>query len=268
MNQRVDRDQAIEKLIEKVQRRLGSSVEKNRSQPALPFITAEGRLLILENPAKISSLFDHTALKPDTSPKKIEQLCEEAARYGFFTVFVNPVYVKLASELLSTSRPRVGSTAGFPLGGNLTRAKAFEAECAVRDGADEIDMVMNVSALKAGDLKTVRDDIVTVREACGPGIVLKVIIETGVLTHDEKIEASLVVKYSGADFVKTSTGFGPPGAIPQDVSIMREVVGSKMGVKASAGIRDLPTALAMVRAGANRIGCSSSVAIMTEALNP
>jgi len=268
MDHRVDRDQGLEKTLEKVQRLLGSSVETDRIQPSLPFITAEGRHHILENPEKIATLFDHTALKPDTSPQKIEQLCEEAVRYGFFTVFVNPVYVKLASELLSTLRPRVGSTAGFPLGGNLTRAKAFEAECAVRDGADEIDMVMNVSALKAGDLKTVRDDIVTVRETCGPTIVLKVIIETGVLTHAEKVEASLVVKYSGADFVKTSTGFGPPGAIPEDVSLMREVVGSKMGVKASAGIRDLPTALAMVKAGANRIGCSSSVAIMTKALNP
>jgi len=268
MNDRVDMKPEIEALKEKIQGVLGSTFEDHRVEPALPYITEEGRRLILQNPSKIAQLFDHTVLKPDTSSQRIEELCKEAMHYGFFTVFVNPIHVKLASEILMSSRTRVGSTAGFPLGGNLPRTKAFEAERAVRDGAEEIDMVMNVSALKAGDFKAVRDDILTVRDACGPGIVLKVIIETGLLSNEEKIEASLIVKISGADFVKTSTGFGPPGAVPADVSLLREVVGSKMGVKASAGIRNLTTALAMVGAGANRIGCSASVDIMTEALTP
>jgi len=261
----MEENERITKIKSEVLATLGASLKDYHSELALPQLSEKERHLILEDLLKIASLFDHTALKVETTPQMVERLCEEAIHYKFFAVCVNPIHVKLASEVLSGSGVKVASVAGFPLAGSHTKAKAFEAECAIEDGAEEIDMVVNISALKAGELKVVKEDLEALREVCGPYVALKAIIEAGALTFEEKIKACTIAKICRADFVKTSTGFGPSGANPEDVKLMRQVVGEKMGVKASAGIRDLKTALAMVKAGANRIGCSASVEIIREA---
>lgn len=261
----MEENERIAKIKSEVLATLGASLKDYHSELALPQLSEKERHLILEDPVKIASLFDHTALKVETTPQMVERLCEEAIHYKFFAVCVNPLHVKLASEALSGSGLKVASVAGFPLAGSHSKAKAFEAECAIEAGAEEIDMVINVSALKAGELKAVKEDLEAVREVCGPYVALKAIIEAGALTFEEKIQACTIAKICRADFVKTSTGFGPSGANPEDVKLMCQVVGEKMGVKASAGIRDLKTALAMVKAGANRIGCSASVEIIKEA---
>lgn len=214
----------------------------------------------------IASLIDHTLLKPEATPEQIAQLCSEAREYRFAAVCVNPVYVKLAWDLLKGSPVKVCSVVGFPLGATVPEAKAFEARQAIRDGASEIDMVIHIGALKAGDDDLVERDIATVVEAChAGGAICKVILETCYLTDDEKIRGCILAKRAGADFVKTSTGFGPGGATPEDVALMRRTVGPEMGVKAAGGIRTLETLQRMVAAGANRIGASASVKIMQEA---
>lgn len=214
----------------------------------------------------IASLIDHTLLKPEATPEQIAQLCSEAREYRFAAVCVNPVYVKLAWDLLKGSPVKVCSVVGFPLGATMPEAKAFEARQAIRDGASEIDMVIHIGALKAGDDDLVERDIATVVEAChAGGAICKVILETCYLTDDEKIRGCILAKRAGADFVKTSTGFGPGGATPEDVALMRRTVGPEMGVKAAGGIRTLETLQRMVAAGANRIGASASVKIMQEA---
>lgn len=261
----MEENERITKIRNELLTALGASLKDYQTDLALPRLSDRERHLILEDPLKVASLLDHTALKVETTPQMIEKLCEEAIHYKFFAVCVNPIHVKLASEVLSGSGVKVASVAGFPLAGTHPKAKAFEAESAIEDGAEEIDMVINVSALKAGEHKAVKEDIEAVKEVCGPYVALKVIIEAGALTFEEKIRACTIAKICRADFVKTSTGFGPSGASPDDVRLMHQVVGEKMGVKASAGIRDLKTALAMVKAGANRIGCSASVKIIKEA---
>ncbi|GAB4506202.1 MAG: deoxyribose-phosphate aldolase [Anaerolineales bacterium] len=214
----------------------------------------------------IASLIDHTLLKPEATPEQIAQLCSEAREYGFASVCVNPVYVKLAWDLLKGSPVKVCSVVGFPLGATLPEVKAFEAQQAIRDGASEIDMVIHIGALKAGDDDLVERDIATVVEAChAGGAICKVILETCYLTDDEKIRGCTLAKRAGAEFVKTSTGFGPGGATEQDVALMRRTVGPDMGVKAAGGIRTLEALQRMVAAGANRIGASASVKIMQEA---
>ncbi len=214
----------------------------------------------------IASLIDHTLLKPEATPEQIAQLCSEAREYGFASVCVNPVYVKLAWDLLKGSPVKVCSVVGFPLGATLPEVKAFEAQQAIRDGASEIDMVIHVGALKAGQDDLVEQDIATVVEAChAGGAICKVILETCYLTDDEKIRGCTLAKRAGAEFVKTSTGFGPGGATEQDVALMRRTVGPDMGVKAAGGIRTLEALQRMVAAGANRIGASASVKIMQEA---
>ncbi len=255
----------ISRIRNQIQRTLDAEMKVYDAGVAHPTLSEADRRLIIEEPVRIHSIFDHTALSLGTSVQDIEKLCREAIRYRFFSVCVHPIHVKIAADVLSGSDIKVISVAGFPLAGTHSREKAVEAERAIKDGATEIDMVMNVSALKAGDLKTVKNDIETVKSICGNSVGLKVIIETGVLTDEEKIEACLVTMLGGADFVKTSTGFGPSGAKVPDVKLMRRVVRDKIGVKASAGIRDLQTALAMVGAGADRIGCSASVRIIREA---
>jgi len=214
----------------------------------------------------IASLIDHTLLKPEATPEQIAQLCSEAREHRFAAVCVNPVYVKLAWDLLKGSPVKVCSVVGFPLGATLPEVKAFEAQQAIRDGASEIDMVIHIGALKAGDDDLVERDIATVVEAChAGGAICKVILETCYLTDDEKIRGCILAKRAGADFVKTSTGFGPGGATEEDVALMRRTVGPDMGVKAAGGIRTLEALQRMVAAGANRIGASASVKIMQEA---
>ena len=207
---------------------------------------------------------DHTLLKPNATQEEIAKLCEEARSYCFASVCVNPTYVSFAAQLLRGSGVKVCTVVGFPLGSTTPTVKAIEARDAIANGADEIDMVINVGALKSGNDSLVFDDIKAVREATR-GRVLKVILETSLLTKEEKVRACAVSKKAAADFVKTSTGFGGGGATVEDVRLMRETVGPLMGVKASGGIRDTQTAEQMIAAGATRLGTSASVAIVTGA---
>jgi deoxyribose-phosphate aldolase len=215
---------------------------------------------------RLARLIDHTILKAEATPEQVTKLCEEAKRLGFASVCINPSYVALAARLLKGSRVKVCTVCGFPLGSTTPDVKSYEAKAAIAGGAHEVDMVINVGALKAGDYATVKDDIAAVVWVCRAGkATSKVIIETCYLTNEEKVTACLLAQEAGADFVKTSTGFGPAGATIDDVALMRRTVGPVMGLKAAGGIRDLATAQAMVKAGATRIGASASVKIMEEA---
>ena len=211
-----------------------------------------------------TKLFDHTILKADATRKDVKRVCDEAMAYSFCSVCVNSYYVPYVANLLHGSDVKICSVVGFPLGAMSTRAKALEAKIAVMDGADEIDMVINVGALKDRDYSVVLEDIKAVKEACGEKI-LKVIIETCLLTDDEKVKACELAKEAGADFVKTSTGFSSAGAKVEDVRLMRETVGSDMGVKASGGIHDKEFAKELVDAGANRLGTSATIEIVESA---
>lgn len=214
----------------------------------------------------IASLIDHTILKADTTAAQVRQVCEEALQYKFASACVNPVFVPLVAELLRGSSVKVCTVAGFPLGATTTGAKVFEAQEAMQHGAQEIDMVMNVGALKSGDDAAVEDDIRLVADACHRGnAICKVILENCLLTDAEKIRACKIAVRAGADYVKTSTGFNAGGATVDDVALMRATVGPKIGVKASGGIRTLEDLQKMVTAGATRIGTSSGVKIMQEA---
>lgn len=210
---------------------------------------------------KLNKLIDHTLLKPEATKAQIEKLCSEAKEYDFKSVCVNPYYVKYAKELLKGSDVLVCTVIGFPLGQNTTEVKVAETKDAIKNGADEIDMVINIGALKSKDEDYVLNEIKEIRNAC-KGKTLKVIIETCLLTDEEKITACKLSKEAGADFVKTSTGFSTHGATVEDVKLMRETVGEDMGVKASGGIRDRETALKMVEAGATRLGVSAGVEIV------
>ena len=214
----------------------------------------------------VASLIDHTLLKADATRAEIETLCREAAEFGFATVCVNPCWVALASRLLKASRSGVCSVVGFPLGATTPDVKHYETRRAIFDGAGEVDTVINVGALKSGDLRLVERDIEAVTAPCREaGVVSKVIIEAAYLTDDEKVAATTIVKAAGADFVKTSTGFGPGGATVADVTLLRRVVGAEMGVKAAGGVRDFASLDAMVKAGATRIGASAGVRIVQQA---
>lgn len=210
---------------------------------------------------KLNKLIDHTLLKPEATKAQIEKLCGEAKEYDFKSVCVNPHYVKYAKELLKESDVLVCTVIGFPLGQNTTAIKVAETKDAIQNGADEIDMVINIGALKSKDEDYVLNEIKEIRKAC-KGKTLKVIIETCLLTDEEKITACKLSNEAGADFVKTSTGFSTHGATVEDVKLMRETVGEDMGVKASGGIRDRETALKMVEAGATRLGVSAGVEIV------
>lgn len=209
----------------------------------------------------ISSYIDHTLLKPEATAAEIERLCAEALDYKFFGVCVNGSWIGTASRILRGSAVRVISVAGFPLGSMSSNAKCFETESAIRDGAEEIDFVLNIGRLKQGDRRYVLREISSVVRSAG-GKPVKVILETSLLSHGEKIEGCHLAVEGGAHFVKTSTGFGAGGATLSDVKLMRETVGPDFGVKASGGIRDRATAVAMLKAGANRLGTSGSVAII------
>jgi deoxyribose-phosphate aldolase len=216
-------------------------------------------------PREIARTIDHTLLKPEATRAQIEQLCAEAREHGFATVCVNPTWVPLCADLLRGSETRVCTVVGFPLGATFPEVKAFEAARTVAEGACEVDMVLNVGALKSGDYRLCERDVAAVVEASHRGgAIVKVIIEAALLTDDEKVKACVVSKTGGADFVKTSTGFGPGGATAADVALMRRVVGPDMGVKAAGGVRDLKSAQAMLDAGADRIGASVGVKIVQE----
>jgi deoxyribose-phosphate aldolase len=216
--------------------------------------------------AEVAKLIDHTLLKPDATQDQIAQLCYEARKYSFAAVCVNPTHVKLCSQLLQGSPVHVCTVVGFPLGATSPEVKAYEAQQAIDDGATEVDMVINIGALKSKDYALVERDIATVaRTAHTGGSILKVIIEAALLTDEEKVIACQLAKMAGADYVKTSTGFGPGGATAHDVELMRRVVGPDMGIKAAGGIRSYDDAKAMVAAGATRIGASAGVKIVQQA---
>ncbi len=213
-----------------------------------------------------ASLIDHTLLKPEASEADIRKLCDEAAQFGFASVCVNPSWVKAAATFLRGTRVPVCTVIGFPLGATLPDVKAYEARRSIFNGAREVDMVINIGALKSGDDCAVEEDITAVVEAAHEnGILCKVIIETALLTDEEKVRACLASKNAGADFVKTSTGFSKGGATVDDVALMRRTVGSALGVKASGGVKGIDDARAMFEAGATRIGASVGVKIAQEA---
>lgn len=214
----------------------------------------------------IARYIDHTLLKPDASADQIAQLCREAREYHFASVCINSGWVPLCADLLKGSDVAVCTVVGFPLGASLPEVKAYEAQLAIQNGASEIDMVLNIGALKSRNVKALHRDIATVVSTChAHNVICKVILETSMLTDEEKVIACQVAKVAGADFVKTSTGFGGGGATAKDVALMKKIVGPDIGVKASGGVRNYKDAQAMVAAGATRIGASAGVLIVREA---
>jgi deoxyribose-phosphate aldolase len=214
-------------------------------------------------PDGVAALIDHTLLKPDATRQAIETLCREAAEFHFATVCVNPTWVALCAERLRGTSVLTCAVVGFPLGATTPDVKQYETRRVIADGAREVDTVINIGALKSGDLALVEHDIAAVTGTCrARGVLSKVIIEAAYLTDDEKVTACTLAKAAGADYVKTSTGFGPSGATVADVALMRRVVGAEMGVKAAGGIRDLEALKAMVAAGATRVGASAGVKIV------
>jgi deoxyribose-phosphate aldolase len=221
-----------------------------------------------EGPWDLSPLIDHTLLKPEATGAQVEVMCAEALEYRFASVCVNPLWVPLAASLLKGSSVRTCTVVGFPLGATARRAKAFEAEIAQLDGAQEVDMVLAIGAVKTGDWESVRRDLEALRSATPAPTVLKVILETCLLDDAEKIRACELASDAGLDFVKTSTGFSTGGATEADVALMRSTVGASLGVKASGGIRTYEVALRMVRAGATRLGLSASLAVVRGSTGP
>ncbi|MFQ5855688.1 MAG: deoxyribose-phosphate aldolase [Anaerolineae bacterium] len=214
-------------------------------------------------PADLARYIDHTALKPETTPAQIDKLCQEAVQFGFAAVCVNPAWIRRAADNLRGTDVGIASVVGFPLGANVAQIKAMEARRALRDGANELDMVINIGALKSKDYDIVWDDIAKVADASREvGAICKVIIEAALLTDEEKVIACRLAQDARADYVKTSTGFGPGGATVYDVALMREAVGPKMGIKAAGGIKTPEEARQMIAAGATRIGASASVQIV------
>jgi deoxyribose-phosphate aldolase len=251
----MDQQELIDKIANEVMKRLTTELGKKGSPAAAP---AEDN-----SPAKVAKYIDHTMLMPDAPDAAFDKLCDEAIEWGFFSVCVNSSRVKYVAKKVQGTGVKVSAVIGFPLGAMDSRSKAFEARSAVSDGAHELDMVMNIGAMKSGDIKLVEEDIRAVRRATRGTTILKVIIETSLLTDDEKVLACEISKRAGADFVKTCTGFAGGGATPHDIALMRRTVGPDMGVKASGGMRNYPRAVQILAAGANRIGAVSSVAIVT-----
>ncbi len=217
------------------------------------------------DPVTLAAMIDHTLLRPEATAAQVALLCEQARQYRFASVCINPAYVKLCAQSLHGSDVKVCTVIGFPLGATLPQVKGDETQQVLGEGAAEVDMVINVGALKNGDDALVLSDMgAVVRAAREAGALVKVIIETALLTNEEKVRACQLAQQAGADFVKTSTGFGPGGATPADVALIRRVVGPSMGVKASGGVKTLQDVQKMVEAGATRIGASASVKIMQE----
>ena len=268
-------EQLIESITQQVMLRLGGGANGNsatspasKSDRVHPMIAAgadrvASTLGFAPPDGRLAGLIDHTLLKPEASHEEIAQLCSEARKYGFASVCVNPSNVKLCGQLLKGSLVAICTVVGFPLGATPTDVKVFEAQQAIREGATEIDMVINVGAVKSREYELVRQDIASVAKAChAANAILKVILEAALLTDEEKVIACQLAKVANADFVKTSTGFGPGGATPEDVALMRRVVGPDIGVKAAGGIRTTEDARRMIAAGASRIGASASVKIV------
>jgi deoxyribose-phosphate aldolase len=268
-----------ERLVEQITDLVLSRLEDGAADYCPSFCSADVKRIVDAGASRIgvvlgesataqdwASLVDHTLLKPEASESDIKKLCQEAVQYGFASVCVNPAWVKKAAEFLKGSNVPVCTVIGFPLGATLSDVKAFEARRAIFNGAREVDMVINIGALKSGDDCAVEDDIRAVAYAAHEnGVLCKVIIETALLTDDEKVRACLASKNAGADFVKTSTGFAKGGATVEDVRLMRRVVGANLGVKASGGVKGIEDARAMFEAGATRIGASVGVKIAQEA---
>jgi deoxyribose-phosphate aldolase len=247
--------QCVTKCQDKIQQVVGAGASRLTSTLGMVDIGPE-----------IAKKIDHTLLKPDATQDQIAQLCYEASKYGFAAVCVNPSYVKLCSQLLRGTPVHVCTVVGFPLGATPPEVKVYEAQQAIDDGATEVDMVINIGALKSKDYALVERDIATVARTCHAGAaILKVIIEAALLTDEEKVIACQLAKAAGADYVKTSTGFGPGGATVHDVELMRRAVGPALGVKAAGGIKSYEDARAMVAAGATRIGASAGIKIVEEA---
>lgn len=213
------------------------------------------------NKEQLARMIDHTLLKPEATKTGIEKLCKEALEYNFASVCVNPTNVEVAAKILKGSEVKVCTVIGFPLGANTSEVKAFETKDAIAKGAQEVDMVINIGRLKDKDYEYVKNDIKAVVDAADKKALTKVIIETCLLTDEEKVEVCKLAKEVGADFVKTSTGFSTGGATPEDIKLMRETVGKELGVKASGGVRSIADAEAVINNGATRIGASASIAI-------
>jgi len=286
-------DATIECIIEQITRQVLILIQDDQAMPSAknggsrapdicsdtymdhvhPVVTAgadrvASTLGIAPTDTDVAHFIDHTLLKAEATHDQIAQLCYEARKYQFASVCINPTNVKLCAELLEGSGVPVCTVVGFPLGATPTEVKVFETQQAVRDGATEVDMVINVGALKSRDYELVERDIASIARVCHAGnAILKVIIEAALLTDEEKVIASQLSKVAGADFVKTSTGFGPGGATPEDVALMRRVVGPSIGVKAAGGISTFEDAQKMIAAGASRIGASASVKITQGSTN-
>ena len=265
----MDRQKLIDAVTQEVLTALTMRYDVCQSPEAVRNVVANGADRVsfhgdaTEVPLDLAKYIDHTLLKPEAEEADIDKLCAEATEYHFASVCINPTWVKRAAENLRGSDVVPCCVIGFPLGANTTAIKAMEARRALRDGAREVDMVLNVGALKSGDYDLVRDDIAKVAEAAHEvGGLCKVILETALLTDEEKVIASSLAKEAKADFVKTSTGFGPGGATVYDVALMRETVGPDMGVKASGGVRTAQDVEDMIAAGASRIGASAGVQIV------
>jgi deoxyribose-phosphate aldolase len=256
----MDQNKLIDLITEEVMARIKKNIREKGSvsEESNPETKTVGI-----TPAELARYIDHTLLKPEADQSQFDQLCKEAIDYNFYSVCVNSSWVSYVAKKLRGSNVKVCSVIGFPLGLSDSRSKAFEASNAISNGAHELDMVINIGALKSGNLKLVEEDIRAVKRACRSNTVLKVILETSLLKDEEKVIACEICKKAEADFVKTSTGFGSGGATVADIMLMRRVVGPDMGVKASGGIRDFKTAMAMIHAGANRIGAGAGVAIIT-----
>ncbi|WP_112179474.1 MULTISPECIES: deoxyribose-phosphate aldolase [Paraliobacillus] len=215
---------------------------------------------------ELANKIDHTILKADTTKAQVLQVCEEAKEHGFYSVCINPTWVEETNQALSDSDVKVCTVIGFPLGATTSEVKAIETSDAIRKGANEIDMVINIGKLKSGDYTVVETDIKAVVAAAKDKALVKVIIETSLLTDEEKVKACELAVQAGADYVKTSTGFSTGGATVEDIALMRKTVGPNIGVKASGGVRDRETAIALVKAGASRLGASSGIAIIKDEL--
>lgn len=254
----IEEKQLIERIVAEVVRRMAAA-----GLPAAAGAAAAARAVPSIAPAELARYIDHTLLRPEAATSAFDKLCQEALQHRFYSVCVNSCRVAYVARKLQGTGVKVCAVVGFPLGAMTSRSKAFEAREAIADGAAEIDMVINVGLLKSGDLAAVEEDIRAVRRATRGTTVLKAILETALLTQDEKLIACELAKKAGADFVKTCTGFSGGAASVEDVALMRRAVGPEMGVKASGGVRTYQGALALVAAGANRLGCSASVAIVT-----
>ena len=252
---------AIDKdLIEKITKEVLEQIAQSSLTPGLQGVSKPASPSF--SPSELPKYIDHTLLKADAKAADVEKLCNEAKQYHFFSVCVNGANVAHCAKLLEGSGVKVCSVVGFPLGAMAARVKAYETEAAIKDGAREIDMVMNIGAMKSGNLKLVEEDMAAIRKACGSTALLKVIIETCLLTTEEIVKACEIAKGAGLDFVKTSTGFSTAGATPEHVALMRKTVGPVMGVKAAGGVRTFADAVNMINAGATRLGTSGGIGII------